>query len=70
MVDRRKRLHRDVIDALRAQRSDVLETVIPASAEIERMGLERDAVVAFAPRGSAAAAYEALWAEVQDRLSG
>jgi chromosome partitioning protein len=69
MVDRRKRLHRSVMDELRESRPEmVLDTVIPASASIERMGERRDALVAFAPRGSAAAAYEALWTEVRRRL--
>ena len=69
MVDRRKRLHRDVMETLRGTRAgEVLETVIPAAASIERMGLERDAVSAYAPRGAAAAAYEDLWSEVRVRM--
>jgi chromosome partitioning protein len=70
MVDRRKKLHREVMERLRAQRSDVLEAAIPASAEVERMGVERDAIPAFAPRGRAASAYEALWTEVRQRVEG
>jgi cellulose biosynthesis protein BcsQ len=69
MVDRRKRLHRDLTDSLRATHPEVLETAIPTSAEIERMGLRRDVVASFAPRGRAAAAYEGLWADVVRRLS-
>ncbi|MBV8463140.1 MAG: SRPBCC domain-containing protein [Acidimicrobiales bacterium] len=68
MVDRRKRLHREVTERLQARWSEVLETPIPASAEIERMGLARAAVVASAPRGRAATAYRALWDEVKLRL--
>jgi chromosome partitioning protein len=68
MVDRRKRLHREVMDRLRAEWAGVLEAAIPASAEIERMGLERDAVVRYAPGGKAALAYQALWADVCERL--
>jgi cellulose biosynthesis protein BcsQ len=68
MVDTRKRLHREVIARLSAERASMLETSIPASAEIERMGVQRDLVAAFAPRGRAARAYEALWAEVRTRL--
>jgi len=68
MIDGRKRLHREVIEGLRSRWGDVLETAIPASAEIERMGLRRDAVVAYAPRGKAASAYRALWEEVKLRL--
>jgi cellulose biosynthesis protein BcsQ len=68
MVDGRKRLHREVAEQLRSQWADVLETAIPASAEIERMGAKREAVVSFAPHGKAAAAYGELWAEVRQRL--
>ncbi|HEY2653024.1 MAG TPA: AAA family ATPase [Solirubrobacteraceae bacterium] len=68
MVDGRKRLHREVIDELRTSWGDVLDTEIPASAEIERMGLRREVVVSYAARGRAAAAYRSLWAEVQERL--
>ncbi len=68
MVDRRRRLHREIAETLRAERTDVLETVIPLSAEIERMGAVRAALVASAPRGRSALAYAALWDEVQERL--
>jgi chromosome partitioning protein len=70
MVDRRKKLHHEVMERLRAQRDDVLEAAIPASAEVERMGVKRDAIGVFAPRGRAAAAYEALWTEVRQRVGG
>src|ERR1019366_2341815 len=68
IVDRRKRLHREVMERLRSQWSGVLETAIPASAEIERMGLERDIVASYARRGGAALAYETLWEDVRRRL--
>ena len=69
MVDRRKRLHRELTESLRATHPEVLETAIPTSAEIERMGVERDVVASFAPRGRATAAYEGLWLDVIHRLS-
>ncbi len=68
MVDRRKALHRDVIAALTAEH-DVLKTVIPTSADVERMGAHRTAITEFAPRSAAARAYAALWAEVRERLA-
>jgi chromosome partitioning protein len=68
MVDGRKRLHRDVMERLRLQWAAVLETAIPTSAEIERMGLKRDIVASYAPRGKAALAYETLWEDVRRRL--
>jgi len=46
----------------------VLAAAIPASAEVERMGVERTVLAGFAPRGRAAAAYEALWVDVRERL--
>ncbi len=38
MADRRKRLHRELMDSLRDEH-DILESVIPTSADVERMGL-------------------------------
>ena len=67
MVDRRRRLHRDVIEELRASRHDVLEATIPLSADVERMGSQR---AVLGPRGRAALAYAALWEEIRGRLAG
>jgi cellulose biosynthesis protein BcsQ len=68
MVDNRKKLHREVMDRLRGERDDVFQAAIPASVEVERMGVEREPVAAFAPRGRAAPAYAALWRELLERL--
>ena len=65
MVDGRKRLHRDITADLRAQRSDVAQTAIPALSLIERMSIERAPVTAFAPRSQAARAYQSLWDELR-----
>ena len=67
MADRRKKLHRELMDSLAAEH-DILETVIPSSAEVERMGSHRAALVDFAPRSPAARAYADLWEEVRGRL--
>ena len=69
MVDGRKKLHREVMERLRGESGSVLDTAIPSSADVERMGVERDAVVSFAPRSRAANAYRALWSEVRGRLA-
>ncbi len=68
MVDRRKRLHRDLANALPVERDDVVAVEIPSLAVIERMAEERAPVTAYAPGGAAAAAYERLWAELSARL--
>jgi len=68
MADRRKKLHRELMDELSTEH-DVLETVIPNSAEVERMGAQRAAIVDFAPKSRAARAYADLWEEVRGRLN-
>ena len=68
MADRRKKLHRELMEEL-GKAHDVLETVIPSSADVERMGAERAALVDFAPRSRAALAYADLWEEIRARLS-
>ncbi len=67
MIDRRKRLHREIAERLPAERPDVAATVIPALSLIERMSVERAPVGAFAPRSVAARQYAALWAELAQR---
>jgi cellulose biosynthesis protein BcsQ len=67
MVDRRKKLHREIIGSLATERPGVAATVIPALSTIERMSVERAPVTGYAPRSSAALAYQALWAEIRAR---
>jgi chromosome partitioning protein len=67
MIDRRKRLHKEIAERLPAERDDVAATAIPALSAIERMAVERSPVPAFAPRSAAARAYAQLWAEVRAR---
>jgi chromosome partitioning protein len=64
MVDRRKRLHRDVVDQLPRHRPGVSPVVVPALSIIEQMAEHRAPVPAFAPRSAAARCYEELWAAV------
>jgi chromosome partitioning protein len=68
MVDRRKRLHREIAEELPAKRDDVAATVIPALSAIERMSLLRAPVTAVAPRSQAARYYRDLWRETSARI--
>lgn len=68
MADGRKRVHREVMEAFAQDHPEVLRTVIPAAADVERMGVRRTVVEELAPRGRAAGAYRDLWVEVRDRL--
>jgi chromosome partitioning protein len=66
MADRRKKLHREIIQDLSSERAVVSPTVIPSLSVIERMSVERAPVTAFAPRTQAARAYRDLWAELSE----
>jgi cellulose biosynthesis protein BcsQ len=68
MVDRRRKMHREVVDGARDGPSHFLKAAIPYSSTVERMGLHRMPLAAYAPRSRAATAYRALWAEVNERL--
>jgi cellulose biosynthesis protein BcsQ len=69
MVDRRRALHRDVIELVHGSYGDIAQTVVPLSATIERMGQRRRPVASYAPSSPATAAYQELWDEVVARLA-
>ena len=67
MVDRRKRLHRDIITRLSAERPDIATATIPAMTLVEQVSVRRAPVPAFAPRSVATRHYQELWAELRGR---
>ena len=70
MVDSRRRMHRDLMASFAAERPEMLQTVVPLAADVERMGLARAPLEEFAPRGGAAVAFRELWKEIRERLDG
>jgi len=68
MVDRRKRLHRELVTEVGSARPEVLDVQVPASTDVERMGVHRAPLFTFAPRSRSAAAYRDLWKATQARL--
>jgi chromosome partitioning protein len=68
MVERRRALHRDVVELLHGRYADVARSVVPNSALVERMGQRRRPVVATAPSSPASTAYQELWGELSERL--
>ena len=65
MADRRKRLHREVIDTIpHDEAGRIAETVIPSMTLIEQMAERRAPVPVFAPTARVSRCYEQLWAEV------
>jgi cellulose biosynthesis protein BcsQ len=68
MVEKHKIMHRQTMQALWDQDSRFLHHVIPYLADIEKMGLHRAPVAAFAPHSGAAQAYQRVWEECQRRF--
>ncbi|MEZ4386352.1 MAG: AAA family ATPase [Candidatus Krumholzibacteriia bacterium] len=70
LVDRRKTLHRDLMSTLPQQgATHFCRTCVPASSDIERMGLAREPVACFAAESAGAVAMQDLWNELSTRLS-
>ena len=67
MIDRRKRLHKQIAQDLPTERPDIAAAAIPALSVIEQMSVQRAPVTAFAPRSVAARQYAELWQEARER---
>ncbi len=70
MVDRRKRMHRDICESPPDSRCRMLESSIPYASDVELMGVERRPVLDFAPRSVAGQSYQRLWDELTGHLPG
>lgn len=64
MLDRRRKLHQEILAELPAERSDVSSIAIPSASAVEQMSVRRLPLVAFAPSSPAADAFGELWREV------
>ncbi len=70
MIDRRRTVHREVAAALGAAWPQLLATQVPNVASVERMGVERAPLAAFAPTGRGTIVFRDLWAEIAAQLWG
>jgi cellulose biosynthesis protein BcsQ len=68
MVDRHKKMHHDLMANVSKEFEGVLPGSIPYLAQIEKMGIYREPVAAFAPLSPAAKSYQKLWDEVQETI--
>jgi cellulose biosynthesis protein BcsQ len=68
MVEKKKKMHREIMHEMAMQSPHLLCSTIPYLADIEKMGVYREPVLAFAPHALASRAYRALWAEIQERV--
>ena len=70
MVDRRKKMHRSIVDTPPDYMNNLLQTAIPYDSQVERMGTQRTPLAEFAPNGRTARCYEALWEDIKQRMAG
>jgi cellulose biosynthesis protein BcsQ len=68
MVDRRKKMHHALMAMAFKEFNGVLRSLIPYLSQIERMGIEREPVAAFAPASVASKAYQNLWSKIQENI--
>ena len=68
MVDKRKKLHREVMSTLPERYPNMLKTPVPYASDIERMGVERAALCSYAGSRPSAQAYRMLWNEIKERI--
>jgi cellulose biosynthesis protein BcsQ len=66
MVDGRKKMHKELMAMMLKEFNGVLRSLIPYLSQIERMGIEREPVAAFAPGSVASKAYQNLWSKFQE----
>jgi|CXWL01.1.fsa_nt_gi cellulose biosynthesis protein BcsQ len=70
LVDRRRKVHRSIIEHLQLTRSETMSAPVPYSADVEKMAVLRSPLARFAPKHPATQAYEAIWAELEVRMQG
>lgn len=68
LVDRRRLLHRQLVESLPVERPELLPVAVPASSAVERMAVTRSPVTATSPRSAPALAYAALWSQLRPVL--
>ncbi len=68
MVDKRRRLHRDLADTLPQEIATLLGSSIPYASIIEQMGPRRALLQDYAPHSPSARQYVSLWAEIRGLL--
>ncbi len=64
MLDRRRKLHTQILAELPVERKDMTSVAIPSASAVEQMSVRRMPLVAFAPRSPATKAFGELWNEV------
>ncbi|MGC1511240.1 ParA family protein [Ketobacter sp.] len=68
MVDKRRKIHTDVLEQAKELIDEEEPLVIPYASDYEKMGTHRAPIHCFANSSAAAKAYQSLWSTLQDRF--
>jgi cellulose biosynthesis protein BcsQ len=68
MVEKRKKLHQEIIENMPKDYSGFLENKIPYLSEVEKMGIRREPLIYSRPNSVAVLAYSSLWHEIKQQL--
>lgn len=68
MVDKRKKMHRELMTTLLNEFNGILPSAIPYLSQIERMGIQREPVAAFLPKSVASKSYQNLWENIRETI--
>jgi cellulose biosynthesis protein BcsQ len=68
MVDRHKKMHRELMATVSREFNGVLKSPIPFLSQIEKMGIYREPVAAFSPGSVASESYQKLWDNIQETI--
>ena len=68
MVDRHKKMHRELMLSVSKRFNGVLKSFVPYLAQVEKMGIHRAPVPVSAPKSVASKSYQNLWDKVQQNI--
>ena len=68
MVEKRKKMHQELMVEMQQLNNPFLKTVIPYAADVEKMGIYRKPIFRFRGTSPASQAYRDLWKELTKKL--
>lgn len=68
LVDRRKKIHRELVEAYSVKENLFLKSYIPYSSDVEKMGKQCAPLNEYSQKSQAADAYRRLWQEIKSRI--
>jgi len=66
MVEKRKKMHNELIQELSTKKKRFLKSIIPYSSEVEKMGIHRAPLGSYNKRSGASIAFTSLWKEIEE----